>query len=141
MIFHVDSNVDATLAVKIANRADAAAHAVAQQIRKDTAPFVPFRTESLDIRTRVEGDTIIYPGPYARFLYYGMVMVDPNTGSPYAPLGQTKVVTDRPLVFTQDFHRQAQSHWFEASKAMNLQRWVQVAQKAVDRYGAGSNSG
>lgn len=139
MIFRVNADIDAVLASSIANRVDAVAHVVAQQVRKDTAPYVPFRTGSLDIRTRVDGGSVIYPGPYARFLYYGMVMVDPDTGSTWAPLGQTKVVTDRPLVFTQDFHRQAQSHWFEASKAMNLQKWIQVAQKAVDRYGGPSS--
>ena len=80
---------------------------------------------------------IVYPGPYARFLYYGKVMVDPNTGSTYAPEGGTKVVTDRNLVFTQTVHPQAQSHWFEASKAQNLDKWIRVAEKAVKKYGTG----
>lgn len=108
---------------------------LAQQVMKDTTLFVPALTGSLTQRTRVVGNEVIYPGPYARFLYYGKVMVDPNTGSTYAPKGGTKVVTDRDLVFNQIMHPQAQSHWFEASKAQNLGKWVRVADKAVKKFG------
>ena len=62
-------------------------------------------------------------------------MVDPNTGSTYAPKGGTKVVTDRDLVFNQIMHPQAQAHWGEASKAQNLGKWARVAEKAVKKYG------
>ncbi len=115
----------------VANSATKAEHIVAQQVAKDTSPFVPMVTGSLDIRTRVDESNVIYPGPYARYLYYGKVMVDPNTGSAYAPKGGTKVVTDRNLVFNQTVHPQAQDHWFEASKAQNLEKWERVAEKAV----------
>lgn len=102
---------------KIAQACSKAEHALAVQVQKDTSPFVPFLTGSLDQRTQVVGDSIIYPGPYARFLYYGKVMIDPETGSTYAPKGGTKVLTDKNLVFNTSGHSQAQSHWFEASKA------------------------
>ena len=62
-------------------------------------------------------------------------MVDPNTGSTWAPKGGTKVVTDRNLVFTKTMHSQAQAFWCEASKAQNIDKWVRVAQKAVKKYG------
>lgn len=116
---------------KIQESCTKAEHILAQQVAKDTSPFVPALTGSLDQRTRVEGSNVIYPGPYARFLYNGKVMVDPNTGSTFAPKGGTKVVTDRNLVFNQTVHPQAQSHWFEASKAQNLEKWERVAEKAV----------
>lgn len=108
---------------------------LAQQVMKDTIPFVPALTGSLTQRTRVVGNEVIYPGPYARFLYYGKVMVDPATGSTYAQKGGTKMVTDRNLVFSNAMHPQAQSHWFEASKAQNLDKWVRVADKAVEKFG------
>lgn len=108
---------------------------VGQQVIKDTAPFAPALTGSLTIRTRLDGNKIIYPGPYARFLYYGKVMVDPQTGSTFAPKGGTKVLTNRDLVFSKAMHPQAQSHWFEASKAQNLDKWVRIAKKAVEKFG------
>ena len=116
---------------KIAQACSKAEHALAVQVQKDTSPFVPFLTGSLDQRTQVVGDSIIYPGPYARFLYYGKVMIDPETGSTYAPKGGTKVLTDKNLVFNTSGHSQAQSHWFEASKGENLDKWIRVADKAV----------
>ena len=115
----------------IAKACTRAEHVLAEQMEKDTQPFVPMLTGSLTQRTRVVGNDIIYPGPYARFLYYGKVMVDPETGSTYAPKGGTKVLTDKNLVFTTSGHAQAQSHWFEASKAENLDKWIRVADKAV----------
>ena len=117
-----------TAVAKACTRAE---HDLAEQMEKDTQPFVPMLTGSLTQRTRVVGNDIIYPGPYARFLYYGKVMVDPETGSTYAPKGRTKVLTDKNLVFTTSGHAQAQSHWFEASKAENLDKWIRVADKAV----------
>lgn len=112
-----------------------AENVVAQQVMKDTTPFVPALEGVLTRMTRVIGNEVIYPGPDARFLYYGKVMVDPATGSTYAPNGGTKVVTDRNLVFNTTMHPQAQAHWFNASKAQNMEKWMRVADKAVNKFG------
>lgn len=120
---------------KLAESCTRAESIVGQQVIKDTEPFVPALTGSLTIRTRLDGNKIIYPGPYARFLYYGKVMVDPQTGSTFAPKGGTKVLTNRDLVFSKAMQPQAQSHWFEASKAQNLDKWIRIAEKAVEKFG------
>ena len=120
---------------KLAESCTRAESIVGQQVIKDTEPFVPALTGSLTIRTRLDGNKIIYPGPYARFLYYGKVMVDPQTGSTFAPKGGTKVLTNRDLVFSKAMHPQAQSYWFEASKAQNLDKWIRIAEKAVEKFG------
>lgn len=106
------------------------------QVMKDTDKFVPALTGSLMQRTHIEnGNTIVYPGPYARFLYYGKVMIYEPTGSTWAPKNQHKVVTGRDLVMNKSMHALATSHWFEVSKAANLEKWIQVAEKAVKKYG------
>lgn len=110
-----------------------AAHTLAVQMAKDTEPYAPARTKSLVNRVIVSDDTIIYPGPYARFLYYGKLMIDPKTGSPFAPKGATKTVTGKDLNISKAVHSKAQSHWFEASKAQNLAKWRRVAGRAVQR--------
>lgn len=131
--FNVHTSGLDSLREKVSSASDKAAHIVAMQVRKDTLPYVPALTGSLDKRTRVDGGEIIYPGPYARYLYFGKLMVDPATGSSYAQKGSTKVLTDKNLVFNKAMHGQAQSYWFEASKAENLEKWVRVADKAVKR--------
>lgn len=111
-----------------------AGHELAQQVATDTNPFVPALTGSLAGRATVKGSTIQYPGPYARYLYYGKVMVDPETGSTYAPKGATKTVTNKDLVFNKSMHQDAQAFWFEASKAVNLERWLREYGEAVRHY-------
>ena len=133
--FKVDVQGMGSVKESLASACSRAEHVLAQQVMKDTTPFVPALTGSLTQRTRVVGNEVIYPGPYSRFLYYGGVMVDPATGSAYAPKGGHKVVTDRDLVFNTTMHPQAQSNWFEASKAQNMEKWVRVADKAVKRFG------
>lgn len=118
---------------RMANASEQAKHAMAVQMAKDTEPYVPARTKSLANRTQVDGDTIIYPGPYARFLYNGKLMIDPKTGSSYAQKGATKVVTGTDLNISTAVHSKAQSHWFEASKAENVKKWVRVAGRVTQR--------
>ena len=131
--FEVHADLSEALAHKLAEASTKGEDAVAIQVQKDTSPYVPFLTGSLDQRTRVDGSQVIYPGPYARYLYYGKLMVDPATGSSYATKGTTKVLTDKNLVFNKASHANAQAHWFEASKAENLEKWIRVADKAVKR--------
>lgn len=127
--------VDSHLVENLKDACTKAEHVVAQQVLKDTAPFVPMLTGALNMQSGVEGNVIYYRTPYARFLYYGKLMVDPDTGSAWAKAGATKVVTDKNLVFNHAFHPQAQAHWVEASHAMNQEKWRRVAAKAVSKYG------
>ena len=134
----------------LAEAGSKAEHIMATQIKKDTSPFVPALNLSLDQLTMVEGYTVIYPGPFARFLYYGKGMIDPETGSTFAPSGGHKVVVDRNLVFNKAEHAQAQAFWFEASKAVNKDKWLRIADKVVkkgldkkttcNRYSGGAGS-
>ena len=94
-------------------------HIVATQVAKDTVKYVPMRTGSqmqrsnvhMSDRATVKGSKIIYPGPYARYLYKGKVVVGPR----YGP----KHETDKDLVFTKSAHRDATAYWFEESKKAN----------------------
>lgn len=129
--FTVNASGFNRIAAQMASAGPKAKHAMALQMAKDTEPYVPARTKSLANRTQVQGDIIIYPGPYARFLYYGKLMIDPKTGSAWAPKGATKVVTGKDLDISTAVHGKAQAHWFEASKAQNKQKWVRVAGKVM----------
>ena len=119
-----------------------AAIEVANEAMKDTSPFVPHLTGSLDRSAHIvesnTGAAIIYGGggvTYARYLYYGMLMVDPETGSAWARKGTTKVLTDKPLKYSTGGHPKACARWFVASKAENLEKWKGTARKALIHYG------
>lgn len=140
----VRTDITELIAQKMEVASTKSEHIVAVQAAKDTSPYVPMLTGSLDVRTQVDGGNIIYPGPYARYLYNGKVMVDSVTGK--GPMhfidkmgneqirfrkGATLKPTDRDLKYTKSAHPHAQDHWFEASKAQNLDKWLRVAEKAV----------
>ena len=130
--FNVRTDVNQKLSHKLKQISGEVECVLAIQIQKDTSPFVPAsQSEVLNRRTAVIGHTVVYPGPYARFLYYGKLMVDPNTGSAWAKKDAVKIPTDKDLKFSQAVHPRAGSHWFEVSKSQNLNKWLRVAKKAV----------
>lgn len=98
------------------------------QVMTDMVPLMPMDTGSFINSTIAQsasmagsGEVIAGIGPHGRFLYEGLVMVDPDTGSPWARAGAKKVVTDRPLVFSRG---SAVAHWFEEAKNEHLADWV-----------------
>ncbi|SHI42777.1 Minor capsid protein [Parasporobacterium paucivorans DSM 15970] len=60
---------------------------------------------------------IEYPGPYARFQYYGKVMVGVTSGSAWANKNESKIVTGKNLQYSKFRHPLATSHWDKAMKS------------------------
>lgn len=133
---YVDADTVDRLALKFRRSVQQVEHTIAIQIVKDTKPYTPFLTGDMEKRTRVEGSTIIYPGPYAQYLYHGKVMVNRETGKGpshfvneygedviFYRKGTKLRASDRDLVFTTSFHPDAQAYWLEASYAVNMQKW------------------
>ncbi len=131
---------------KLAMASSRSEHILAVQVQKDTEDYVPASgaPAGMYTKTQVHGNTIIYPGPYARYLYQGKVMVNAATGKGPMKLinengveilryreGTTLMPTNRDLKIKQYHHPYAQSHWFEASKANNLEKWLRVANRTV----------
>lgn len=129
---------------KLAQAGPKAEHALADIIEKDTEQFVPASGAEAGMynRAQVDGSRIIYPGPYARYLYYGKVMVykDPpylrtvNGKEILSHYGQRKVATKKPLKIKKHHHEHAQSHWLNGSKAKNMEKWEREAGKLVEKY-------
>ena len=82
-------------------------------------PYAPKDTGSMIqsgvTATQIGSGRVVYSSPYARFLYYGKVMVSPSTGSPWARSGERKIVTSRDLHYNGGTKRG--SYWFERMKA------------------------
>lgn len=72
--------------------------------------------KSLTFGTKVGSGIIRYNSPYARYQYYGKVMVSSVTGSAWAKQGETKIVTGKELVYSKRANPQAQKRWFETMK-------------------------
>lgn len=102
------------------------------RVLEDCIPFMPMKTGSLIQRSHIEDDgkQVVFPGPYGRFQYGGLVMVDPETGSPWARKGAKKVLTNRPLRYSNP---NATPEWFNTAKERNGEYWL----NEVKRIGGG----
>ena len=129
----VVQNIDPNL---LTGRATKLERELAWEIMKDTRRFVPALTLSLTNRTRVQGNAIVYPAPYARYLFNGVRMVNAATGKgpryiPEVgyrwPRGAHLMPTSTPLNISTAVHPDATSNWIEASKAKNIKKWEQIA--------------
>lgn len=89
---------------------------------RQTGQFIQL-TKARSVAYAGTGKVIAGAPPFGRFLYYGKVMVDPVTGSPWARKGTKKILTDRDLKF---WYPGAVPHWFEAAKAERIQDWQRL---------------
>lgn len=139
--FKVRSDFTEGIAKKLGTVATRAEHVLAVQVQKDTEPFVPASGASAGMynKSQVFGNLIVYPGPYARYLYNGKVMVfkDPpylrtiNGKEVLSHYGQYKIPISKPLKIKKHHHKDATDHWFEVSKAKNLDKWEEASGKLV----------
>lgn len=103
------------------------------EIMTDMIPLMPFRDGNFVNVTKAQsaslagsGKVIAGAAPTGRFLYEGKVMVDPDTGSPWAKKGAKKVVTNKPLNYSNP---KAVPHWFEKAKKQYGDDWVKGVKK------------
>lgn len=87
--------------------------------------------------TDIGSGHIYYLSPYARYQYYGKLMVSSITGSAYASMGEKKVLTNVELVHQKSRHPLAGPFWFERMKA---DKGAQIL-KGAARYAGGTPIG
>lgn len=87
--------------------------------------------DSVILGSDIGSGLLEYDNPYARFQYYGNVMIDPNTGSTWAPKYGKKVVTSQKLIHNKSRHPQAGPLWFERMKTDNKDAILKGAQDIV----------
>lgn len=99
------------------------------------APYTPYRAgileKSATLGTKIGSGEINQVSPYARFQYYGKVMVSSITGSPWARHGEKKILTDRDLVHDKSIHPMAGPFWFERMKADKKDEILEGARKVA----------
>lgn len=88
--------------------------------------------KSITFGTRVGSGIIFYNSPYARYQYYGKLMVSSVTGSAWARNGETKVLTGKDLIYSKRQHPNAQKRWFETMKT-NHKRQILRGAAALKR--------
>ena len=134
-------------------RHELAQRRLGQMVLESSKPFMPMETGSLIERSYVspDGKKVVFPGPYARYLYKGVAMVDSKTGKGLALIhdkfgvpvgyrfrkGAILKPTTRPLSFSKQFNPKAQAQWYEAAKDQDLTLWVSTVEKIIKYGGEG----
>lgn len=120
-------------------RFEKAQQELGKMVLNSSRKYMPLLTGSLRQRSYVAdgGKKVVFPGPYARYLYGGRVMVDSVTGKGPALIhdkngdevdlrfrkGAILVPTQRRLTYKQP---NAQAEWFQVAKDVHLQEWIAV---------------
>jgi hypothetical protein len=100
-------------------------------------PYVPMVTgtfiklsQAASTRLFAKGE-LLYPTEYAHFLWNGILMVDPETGSAWAQQGAKKVYTSTELNFNKEQNAKATSRWVIAAANDNLQVWLAEFERTI----------
>ena len=137
-IAHNNISFDIDLS-KFQNRIKKAQMALDLQVFTDSKQYMPMQSGMFINLTQAEamaeagsGRVCVARSPFGRFLYFGKVMVDPVTYSPFARRGVRKIVTERDLNLSRGSSPLAQKMWFEVSKDRNRQNWINLVKNYVE---------
>lgn len=111
---------DSSFAKNKANTFSLAQKYVDSECIERMVQYTPMRNgmlfKSAKLGTVIGSGEIRYASPYARYQYYGKLMVSSITGSAFAARGESKVLTEKDLVYNKARHPLAQRLWFETMK-------------------------
>ena len=128
-----------SVAAKVEGAAKRAVGIVSQTILDDCNMYAPedqgqLINSSEELSDVMQGN-LAWADPYARFLYHGLLMVDPVTKSAYARANQDKVlaVPEIKLSFDKTKNPKAGSHWCERAYADKHEEWQEKYQAAFSK--------
>lgn len=127
----------AQIAMNIRAASEKALGITSQQALADCNEYVPDDQDALVNSSNIHSDVLhgklVWATPYARYLYHGVLMVDPKTGSAWAREGQTKVKVspEVQLKFDKRKNPKAGSHWCERAQADHGEEWRQIYETAL----------
>ena len=113
---------------------DAAQYELDTQFMNYMVQYMPMDTGALinTVRARsaaLAGHCQLYVAtpPYGPFLYHGVVMVDSQTGSPWARKGAKKVVTAKPLTYSNP---KAKPYWDQETIKNHKDQLIELTKNA-----------
>lgn len=114
------------------------------EVMRISNPYVPFRAGALQASARVadDGESVIYSTPYARYHWYGKLMVDPKTGkgafyNPKTGRYWSRPKTSKKLTGKDLKYKDAPirgSRWVERA-------WIDHGEKVIERVEKYANGG
>lgn len=107
------------------------------EVKRISTPYIPFDQGILSsqVMNGEYDESIIYYAPYARYHWYGKLMVSPTTGSSWAKKYEQKVLADPPRNMKYRGSPLRGPRWVERAWIDHGNEVVQRVQKFVDTGG------
>ncbi len=125
----------AQIAMKIRAAAGKAVGTVAEIILDDCNEYCPKDQDGLIASSYTNSDilkgNLVWSTPYARYLYHGLLMIDPVTKSAYAREEQKKELAspEVDLDYDKTKNPNAGAHWCERAYADKHGEWQEIYEK------------
>ena len=136
MSVRIDIN-KAQILRKVDRAWEAALPKLSEQILSDCNEYCPHDDgtliDSSALASEMDKGKLVWQTPYARYLYYGMLMVAPN-GSAWARSGEAKHLTNKKLVFHSARNLKATALWCEAAKRERRKDWERIARQFMKEH-------
>ena len=108
------------------------------EIKRISNPYVPFDRGVLSglVKNGEYDESLIYYAPYARYLWYGKLMVSPTTGSAWAKYGEQKVLKEPPTNLQYQGAPLRGARWVQRAWIDHGDEVIKGIQKYVDSGGS-----
>lgn len=104
------------------------------EIARDCSPYLPFAQGHLEksVNHSIGRDDpyLVWDIIYARFLYYGKLMLGVSSRSAWAKKYERKVKTNTDLKYRK-LRPQAGPYWFERRKPGRIRNWLKILETEV----------
>ena len=104
------------------------------EIARDCSSYLPFANGYLEksVNRSIGKDDpyLVWDIIYARFLYYGKLMLGVSSHSAWAKKYERKVATNTDLKYRK-LRPQAGPYWFERRKPGRIQKWLKILETEV----------
>jgi hypothetical protein len=118
---------------RIRTAADESITFMAKTALEDANEFAPKQESALIASSIIHNEPgkvkLIWSMIYARFLYYGLMMISPSTGSAWAKKGENKTKTTKELDFSKGKNPQARKLWAHYAENRYGERWLEIVRK------------
>lgn len=120
---------------KIDKISDKIRHNLARMIVRDSSEYTPYKTGALERSASISNDSrkISYSVPYAKYQWYGKLMLGVTSNSAWAHRGERKYATSKRLNYNRSIHSKAGSEWVKRSIKDNLPKWENELQEKIKR--------
>ncbi|MBQ7900352.1 MAG: hypothetical protein IJ365_00120 [Clostridia bacterium] len=96
------------------------------------AQYTPMQSGTLFEAVTIRPKEIEYKLSYAHYMYHGILMVDPSTGSSWAEKDAKKVYTSTMLTYQKDKHPLATKEWDKAAEPIQGPKLVDAMQGYIN---------